>query len=520
VPGGVGGGRGRTTGQGSRGAQAQPLVPPSTSALEPASSGRDSYRRSGMHGLQGAGAGRSSTRPGGSTPAEASHTVCDGREEALRTRDGRRRAREVRCRCTVWALCAAAVAAAAAAQETESIYRGGTAKWYDSFDGRLNAEFPGDTFCKGRKLSGFGRETCEVVHGCCYIPPESSTYPETEQCVACQEIRGTWQGVLGTCVYKDIPTVVEFDKTTSQASDPVTTTRCIPTVVDPSLLVFNEKNGKMATGVSPSSASNNGGKFKFDFEYSRNEQAGEIDMLIATFLGSRLLFGKYRVEESELGSTLYLALGITRSPSAKPQQTSAVLPEELMYVFFEGFRIDEFTPSVETYAAHRLPAGSCKHVVTPGDDMDSISRRYMLTWQEIYAFNAHVYEPEDLRPGDILSVGRHHEVKGPCVNYQLRQNGPNADGDTTIDYTCTCTSKIECLGAEGFMKGETLFGISTRYGTSWQRIVDMNPKLFEGCDKDLCVITPGDHLCIVIHPCTIPTSHHPFLLDSGEGVSF
>ena len=201
-----------------------------------------------MHGLQGAGAGRSSTRPGGSTPAEASHTVCDGREEALRTRDGRRRAREVRCRCTVWALCAAAVAAAAAAQETESIYRGGTAKWYDSFDGRLNAEFPGDTFCKGRKLSGFGRETCEVVHGCCYIPPESSTYPETEQCVACQEIRGTWQGVLGTCVYKDIPTVVEFDKTTSQASDPVTTTRCIPTVVDPSLLVFNEKNGKMATG--------------------------------------------------------------------------------------------------------------------------------------------------------------------------------------------------------------------------------------------------------------------------------
>jgi hypothetical protein len=121
----------------------------------------------------------------------------------------------------------------------------------------------------------------------------------------------------------------------------------------------------------------------------------------------------------------------------------------------------------------------------------------MLTWQEIYAFNSHVYEPEDLRPGDILSVGRHHEVKGPCINYQLRQNGPDDSADLMVDYTCTCTSKIECRGADGFMKGETLFGIATRYGTSWQRIVDMNPKLFEGCTKNLCVITPGDHLCIV-----------------------
>jgi hypothetical protein len=397
----------------------------------------------------------------------------------------------------VLALCLAAAAVGSAAGQMEQIYNGGTAKWYDSFGSRLDAGFLGDTYCKGNKLKGFGRDRCEINHGCCYVPPVSQMFPETEDCVACQEIRGTWQGVLGTCVFKDIPTVVSFDKTTNLESQPVTTSRCIPTVVDPSVLVFKESDGKMATGVSPSSAANNGGRFAFDFQYSRNVPSGEIDVLVATFLGSRLLFGKYQVEESELGSTLYLALGVTRSKTAKPQRTSAMMPEELVYVFFEGFRIDEFVPAVDTYSAKRLPAGSCKHVVTPGEDMDSISRRYMLTWQEIYAFNSHVYEPEDLRPGDILSVGRHHEVKGPCINYQLRQNGPDDSADLMVDYTCTCTSRIECRGADGFMKGETLFGIATRYGTSWQRIVDMNPKLFEGCTKNLCVITPGDHLCIV-----------------------
>ena len=415
---------------------------------------------------------------------------------AHRPRRQGRRVGERAGRC-VLALCLAAATVGSAAGQREQIYNGGTAKWYDSFGGRLDAGFLGDTYCKGNKLKGFGRDRCEINHGCCYVPPVSQMFPETEDCVACQEIRGTWQGVLGTCVFKDIPTVVSFDKTTNLESPPVTTSRCIPTVVDPSVLVFKESDGKMATGVSPSSAANNGGRFAFDFQYSRNVPSGEIDVLVATFLGSRLLFGKYQVEESELGSTLYLALGVTRSKTAKPQQTSAMMPEELVYVFFEGFRIDEFVPAVDTYSAKRLPAGSCKHVVTPGEDMDSISRRYMLTWQEIYAFNSHVYEPEDLRPGDILSVGRHHEVKGPCINYQLRQNGPDDSADLMVDYTCTCTSRIECRGADGFMKGETLFGIATRYGTSWQRIVDMNPKLFEGCTKNLCVITPGDHLCIV-----------------------
>ena len=428
-------------------------------------------------------------------------------QAAHRPRRQGRRAGE-RAERGVLALCLAVEVVGSVAGQMEQIYNGGTAKWYDSFNSRLDAGFLGDTYCKGNKLKGFGRDRCEANHGCCWVPPVSLMFPETEDCRACQEIRGTWQGVLGTCVFKDIPTVVSFDRTTNLESKPVTTSRCIPTEVDPSMLIFKESDGKMATGVSPSSAANNGGRFAFDFQYSRNVTSGEIDVLVATFLGNRLLFGKYQVEESELGSTLFLALGVTRSKTAKPQRTSAKLPDELIYVFFEGFRIDEFTPAVDAYAAKRLPAGSCKHVVSPGEDMDSISRRDLLTWQEIYAFNSHVYEPEDLRPGEILSVGRHHEVKGPCINHQLRQNGPDDSRDLVVDYTCTCTSRMACRSAVGLMKGETLFGIATRYGTSWQRIVDMNPKLFEGCTTNLCVITPGDHLCIVcshpgfVHRCT------------------
>ena len=422
-----------------------------------------------------------------------------------RSREAAHRPRRGHMPCVAFAgvltaLCLAAAVGGAAA-ETERIYEGGTAMWYDSFDDRLSkANFPGTTYCMGRKINAYGKENCEVVPGCCWIPPKVGLNGvedhATEQCVTCQDIRGTWQGVLGTCVYKDIETVVSFDIATNMPSQPVKTTRCVPTVVDPSLLVFKEADGKMATGVSPSSAANNGGRFAFDFQYSRNETSGELDILVATFLGSRIIFGRYEVEESELGSSLYMALGVTRSPSAKPHLTSAVEPSELMYVYFEGFRIDEFMPAVDTYPAKRLPSGSCKHVVTPGDDMDSISRRYMLTWQEIYAFNSHVYEPENLKPGDFLAVGRHHEVKGPCVNYHLRQNGV-AKTMVETDYTCTCTSTNDCIAAQGTQKGETLYAIATRYGTSWQRVVDMNPAIFGTCEKSLCVITPGDHLCVV-----------------------
>ncbi len=44
--------------------------------------------------------------------------------------------------------------------------------------------------------------------------------------------------------------------------------------------------------------------------------------------------------------------------------------------------------------------------------------------QDLYAFNGHLTRPDDVRPGDILAVGRHHRVQGPCVGYQTRQVVP------------------------------------------------------------------------------------------------
>jgi len=296
-------------------------------------------------------------------------------------------------------------------------------------------------------------------------------------------------------VYQDIDTVVDFNRQQNRDNAPKTATRCVPTVVDPTLLVFDEASGKMATGVSPSSAPANGGQFAFDFTYNRNEELGNVDMFISTFLGSRTLFGKFQVQASELGSILFLALGATRASTAAPQRTSALLREEIEHVYFEGFRIADFSPAVETYAAQRLPAGSCRHVAVPGYDMDSIARQYLLTWQEIYAFNAHLYNPQAIKPGDLLAVGRHHVVKGPCVNFEERQSGPQVT-DVVKDATCTCTSQVACRAAEGIQLGETLFGIATRLGTSWQRVVDMNPHL-QACTADSCAVLPGDSLCVV-----------------------
>mmetsp|Transcript_30483 Transcript_30483/g.76645 ORF Transcript_30483/g.76645 Transcript_30483/m.76645 type:complete len:569 (+) Transcript_30483:39-1745(+) len=376
------------------------------------------------------------------------------------------------------------------------IFQGGAAKYYDSFNERLSeTDFPGNDYCTGRKLEGFGMDKCVVNRGCCYTPPINEFQPATEKCLPCQDIRGTWQGVLGNCIWKEMQTVVTYDTALQENGPSFTTNRCVPSNVDPTVIVFSEGTGRMAAGVSPSSAPNNGGQFQFEFVFNANGTQGNVDLFIVTFLGTRTLYGKYEVEQSELGSNLFVAFGTGRSPSARPQRTSAVVETEASYVFFEGFRIQDYVAPASTLTANRLPAGSCRHVVASGDDMDSIARRYILNWQEIYAFNAHVYDPENLKPGDVVNVGRHHVVRGPCVNFFRRQVGVEST-DLITDYSCTCTSVTNCLTAEGAQQGETLYGVATRYGTSWQRIVDMNPQL-QACDATSCAILPGDSLCVV-----------------------
>eukprot|EP00286_Rhodomonas_abbreviata_P004257 CAMPEP_0181346544 /NCGR_PEP_ID=MMETSP1101-20121128/33383_1 /TAXON_ID=46948 /ORGANISM="Rhodomonas abbreviata, Strain Caron Lab Isolate" /LENGTH=373 /DNA_ID=CAMNT_0023458661 /DNA_START=85 /DNA_END=1204 /DNA_ORIENTATION=- len=216
----------------------------------------------------------------------------------------------------------------------------------------------------------------------------------------------------------------------------------------------------MATGVAPSSSPGNTGQFSFEFLYNRAEDAGD-----------KIFFGKYEVEVSELGTTLNLAIGASRSQTATPQRTSGILPLETQYVFFEGFLVSDFQPKADTYANSRLPEGSCKHVVTPGEDMDAIARRYMLTWQEVFAFNSQFYDPGNLKPGDVVAVGRHHTVKGPCINLNRRQSGPLVT-DVSVDQAAR---------------------VRRSYSAG---LVDMNPQL-QGCDASSCKILPGDMLCIV-----------------------
>jgi hypothetical protein len=186
--------------------------------------------------------------------------------------------------------------------------------------------------------------------------------------------------------------VVTYDSALRRNGPTVLTNRCVPSVVDPTVLVFSAENGRMAAGVSPSSAPNNGGQFQFEFVYSANETQGNVDLFIATFLGTRVLYGKYEVHQSELGSNLFMAFGTGRAPTAMPQRTSSVVLPEASYVYFEGFRIQDYIPPAATLESNRLPAGSCRHVVADGDDMDSIARQYVLNWQEIYVSPSHVLD--------------------------------------------------------------------------------------------------------------------------------
>ena len=50
------------------------------------------------------------------------------------------------------------------------------------------------------------------------------------------------------------------------------------------------------------------------------------------------------------------------------------------------------------------------------------------------------------------------------------------------------------------------YAIATRYGTSWQRVLDMNPQVAGGCEEVMrsgkvvgtfCKLMPGDDVCVV-----------------------
>jgi len=186
-----------------------------------------------------------------------------------------------------------------------------------------------------------GPRGCEKTPGCCYSAMSAECHP-------CQALRGTWSGLLGICVFE--PTSTTRSQAASATLGPTTTGECVPVVgadgkqvVDPAMLVFNNNTGRMITTDEPGTSSGGGGSirpvdnampgpdsFNFDFAFTDNMAQGHVDLSVDTFMGKRLLLGKYEIEIPEvpcfpgevsgssssrdcrLGTRLRLAIGSVR----------------------------------------------------------------------------------------------------------------------------------------------------------------------------------------------------------------
>ena len=310
--------------------------------------------------------------------------------------------------------------------------------------------------------------------------------------------------------------------------------------------VTSKGSGTSATVDQPSGPAD----FNFDFTFVISDpEQGNVDLLIDTLLGQRILFGKFAIFIDQVsaarflkplslratshpqfhtraafaqvpcalntaalcrrGVGLRLALGTSRPPSPLPSATSAVLDAEASYVYLTAFRTAHYHPPDPAPPAPGadFEPGSCLHRVQAGETLDSIALAYRLLWQDLFAFNPALPAPADLRPGDVIAVGRHHTVRGPCLPDCRRQ--VDAAGATEADASCMRAGQcITCDWATApELCGETLYGVASRYGTSWRRVLDMNPQLLARCaaagaagvpgDGSGCVLTPGARVCVV-----------------------
>ena len=168
-----------------------------------------------------------------------------------------------------------------------------------------------------------------------------------------------------------MPTVVNYDTTYNRDGPTILVNRCVPANADPAILTVLDNSGKIVTGSSPSSsgAGKTSGEYSFDFAYSRNgTTSAYIDIFIYTFSGTRTLYGNFEVRMSELGASLYLAVGISRPSSPLPFLSSVVNPAESSQsvLFFEGFRTQQYFPPASNFSTGTFPGGSCRHTVLPG----------------------------------------------------------------------------------------------------------------------------------------------------------
>mmetsp|Transcript_62163 Transcript_62163/g.166806 ORF Transcript_62163/g.166806 Transcript_62163/m.166806 type:complete len:183 (+) Transcript_62163:291-839(+) len=160
----------------------------------------------------------------------------------------------------------------------------------------------------------------------------------------------------------------------------------------------------MVTTVQPATATGSGAgvsstvdqssgptDFNFEFTFVVDSAAGNVDLLVDTWMGQRVLFGKYAIAIDEIscalnsasvcrrGVQLRLALGTSRPPSAMPGVGSSVLDAEAAFVYFTAFRTAPYAPLPAADAA--FAPETCLHRVRAGETLDSIALSYRLLWQ-------------------------------------------------------------------------------------------------------------------------------------------
>ena len=179
------------------------------------------------------------------------------------------------------------------------------------------------------------------------------------------------------------------------------------------------------------------------------------------------VFFRYSFDVSELGSLLRFSLGVVRSTRAYPEESAQDTDIEETFVFFKGFRSASVAETLPTDATY-FPPGSCRHLVGNGESVFSIAQHYGLSWQDLFALNSALLDPDRVVPGDSVNIGRHYTVQ---------------DGDT-------------------------LHNIASMFGTSWERVIDSNPSVNQCMETQCnslfpndrrcmqCQIVPGQRLCI------------------------
>jgi hypothetical protein len=182
---------------------------------------------------------------------------------------------------------------------------------------------------------------------------------------------------------------------------------------------------------------------------------------IDTIFGSRFLQARFTVVGAS--PKLYMAFGASTPAAAVQPLSSQISYNELMstptFLYFKGSKVQEYGADARINPSTQQ---LCTHTVTEGESVASIAAKYGQQWQDIFALNAFLTDPEQSIVGRTLAIGRAYRVA----------------------------------------PGETLWSIASMFGTSWLRLVDSNPRL-ASCKEQatlafpVCRIQVGDVLCVI-----------------------